>query len=432
MQTDIAVHEDFLVIPGCALESVGTQLFVDQNAVAFGWLEAVTCGVERRWLLKRLELRATLPPGSEQPLLSSWAVIVPAGFAGGRSAADLAAAIQPLMSQRVLVLVPGLGDANEHWDGVVVEQNRQKDLTGFQIIEASLPTARRSVVSESLSSAPELTELDHGFSRIVGATSVACVRTIRQTHVAVVGAGRNGSRVVQLLAGAGFGRIDVIDDDLVDASNLDAMDCVSYEDIGHSKASRVASFAHRLRPEQIIVGCIDKPVTSEAAITAIRRSDLVITAVDSDSPRLFVSLLAARYLRPHLDIACGVNRTPTGRRLAGDIRFMLPGAGCLHCATGGLPDEPRARRELLASPRALRVEPKRAWHEEGDRLGSLGTLNSITCGVGVQILVDFLGGEDRFNHSFWQRFEWHPGKGIEAVAGNVGPSATCEICGMFR
>ncbi|MFM7039159.1 MAG: ThiF family adenylyltransferase [Planctomycetaceae bacterium] len=429
MKLRTEIEDELLVIPGCVLETVGNRLFVDQNVLAFGPLQAAVEQNERRWLLRRLELHSTLPQGLTQPPLTSWAVIVPAGFAGGRSAAQLANAVSPRMNQRVIILVLGLGDAGEHWDGVIVEQNQQRELAGFQVIESQLPTARRSVAGESSLSPAEL---NGDFSRLAGATSVSCVRAIRETHVAVVGAGRNGSRTVQLLAAAGFGRIDVIDDDLVEAPNLDAMDCVAQDDIGYSKAGRVANFAHRLRPEQIVVGCVEKPVTSAEAITAIRRCSIVITAVDSDSPRLFVSLLASRYLLPHLDIACGVVRSGTGRRLAGDIRFLLPGDGCLHCAAGGLPDESRARHELLASPRALRRNANRAWHDEGDRLGSLGTLNSITCGIGVQILLDFLGGEEALNHSFWQRFEWHPGTGLQSTAGRVGAAASCEICGLFR
>jgi molybdopterin/thiamine biosynthesis adenylyltransferase len=429
MSVCLTVEDDLLVIPGCILEEVGNRLFVDQNVVAVGPLETVVAQFERRWLLRRLELRSTLPVGNEERPLTSWAVIVPPDFAGGRSAAELATVIQPRMNHRVIVLVMGLGDSCEDWDGVIIEQQRSRPLTGFQIIESQLPTARRTGTGRDVLAAGEPEE---DFSRLAGATSVASVRAIRETHVAVVGAGRNGSRMVHLLAGAGFGRIDVIDDDVIESANLDAMDCVVREDVGCTKAGRVASFAHRLRPEQIVVASIEKPVTAEEAIAAIRRCTIVVTAVDADSPRLFVSLLAARYLLPHLDIACGVVRTTTGRRLAGDIRFLLPGDGCLHCAAGGLPDDSRARRELLASPRALRLEPVLAWHEEGNRLGSLGTLNSITCGIAVQLILDFLGGEEGLNHSFWQRFEWQPGRGLEAVAGRVAAGAACEVCRSFR
>lgn len=428
MSTYCKFDEDLLVIPGCVLESVGNRLLVDQDVVACGPVQTLLVRTERRWLLRRLKLRAELPLGRTEPSLSSWAVIIPSGFAKGRSAAELATGIQPLMNQRVIVVVAGLGESGESWDGVVIEHQQQHELMGIQVIESQLPTARRTAADAEQMATEEL----HDFSRLIGATSDSCVRAIRKTQVAVVGAGRNGSHVVQLLAAAGFGRIDVIDDDVIEAANLDGMAGVSQKDIGHSKAGCVARAAYSLRPEQIVVGSIKKPVTAEEAIAAIRRCDIIVTAVDSDAPRLFASVLAARYLRPHLDVACGVVRTPAGRRLAGDIRFLLPGDGCLHCAAGGLPDESVAVGELLASPRALQVKPKTAWHEEGDRLGSLSTLNSITCGIGVQILIDFLGGAGDLNHSFWQRFEWHPGKGIEAVAGPVGPGAACEICGLFR
>lgn len=427
MSTHSNIVDDLLVIPGCVLESA-SRLFVDQHVIACGPVQTTSGSTERRWLLRRLQLRSELPLGSTEPQLSSWAVIIPAGFAMGRSAAELAAEIQPLMNQRVIVLVLGMGDQGESWDGVVIEHQRPHELMGIQIIESQLPISRRTVTAEHEVAAEELDD----FSRLIGATSDSCVRTIRRTQVAVVGAGRNGSRVVQLLAAAGFGRIDVIDNDVIEATNLDGMDGVSQEDVGHSKAGCVGRSAYRLRPEQIVVGCIEKPVTADEAIAAIRRCDIIVTAVDSDTPRLFASILATRYLLPHLDVACGVVGTPDGRRLAGDIRFLLPGDGCLHCAAGGLPDEYRAVRELLSSARALQLNPTTAWHEQGDRLGSLGTLNSITCGIGVQILIDFLSGEGDLNHSFWQRFEWRPGKGLEVSSARVGPGQSCEFCSLFR
>jgi len=429
MQTRSDIEEELLILPGSVLNSVGSRLFVDQNAIALGRLETVLVGHQRRWLLRRVELRSTLPQGIDEPPLISFALLVPPRPAAGRSAAELAAAVAPRMNQRVVILVLGLGDAGEHWDGVVVEQNLPTELTAFQIVDSQLPTARRHNTSHYAASAAELAD---DFSRLAGATSVACVQAIRDTHVAVVGAGRNGSRIVQLLAGAGFGRIDVIDADVIESPNLDAMDCVLHRDIGRSKAARVARFANRLRPAQIVAGCISTPVTSPAAIAAIRHCDIVITAVDSDTPRLFVSLLAARYLRPHLDVACGVVKTTAGRRLAGDIRFLLPGDGCLHCTAGGLPDESAARHELLAAPRALPRQPQTEWHNQGDRMGSLGTLNSITCGIGVQLIIDFLDEEAALNHSFWQRFEWRPGQGLETVSGRVSPHPDCDICRLFH
>jgi molybdopterin/thiamine biosynthesis adenylyltransferase len=429
MQTRSDIEEEFLVLPRCVFASVGSPLFVDQNAIAFGLLQPVVCGPRRRWLLRRVELRAALPRGDAEPPLISFALLVPPGLAAGRSAAELAKQVAPRMNQRVIVLVLGLGDTGEHWDGVMIEQHQQRQLSGFQIVESQLPTAHRSDADAHSVSAVELNE---DFSRLAGATSVTCVQAIRNTHIAVVGAGRNGSRIVHLLAGAGFGRIDIIDGDHIESSNLDAMDCVIHRDVGHSKANRVARFANQLRPTQIVLGSISTPVTSEAAISAIRRCDIVITAVDSDTPRLFVSLLAARYLHPHLDVACGAVNTPTGRRLAGDIRFLLPGDGCLHCTAGGLPDESNSRRELLASPRAVPQKPPASWQQQGDRAGSLATLNSITCGIGVQLIIDFLNEPDSLNHSFWQRFEWRPGKGLESIASHVTAHADCEICRMFR
>ena len=101
---------------------------------------------------------------------------------------------------------------------------------------------------------------------------------LRSGSVLVVGAGGLGSPVLYYLAAAGVGRIGIVDDDVVDLSNLQRQILFTTTDIGRSKAEVAAERLGALNPEVTL-----EPSTSRLrAATAralIERYDVVVTAV---------------------------------------------------------------------------------------------------------------------------------------------------------
>lgn len=73
-------------------------------------------------------------------------------------------------------------------------------------------------------------------------------KKLKQTQVAVVGAGGLGSPAILYLAAAGFGTITVIDDDKIELSNLQRQIIHSANSIGESKAESAAFAVRRLNP----------------------------------------------------------------------------------------------------------------------------------------------------------------------------------------
>lgn len=73
-------------------------------------------------------------------------------------------------------------------------------------------------------------------------------RRLAAAHVAVVGAGGLGSPVVLALAAAGVGTITVIDDDVIEASNLQRQVMHRMRDAGEAKTASAARVAADLSP----------------------------------------------------------------------------------------------------------------------------------------------------------------------------------------
>ncbi len=107
-------------------------------------------------------------------------------------------------------------------------------------------------------------------------------------RVVVLGAGGIGSPVLQYLAAAGVGTIGIIDDDTVDASNLQRQVLFGVSDIGRSKADVGRARIGELSPRTRV---ITHPVrlTAENASDLFAGYDLVIDGSDSFTTRYAVA-----------------------------------------------------------------------------------------------------------------------------------------------
>jgi molybdopterin/thiamine biosynthesis adenylyltransferase len=108
------------------------------------------------------------------------------------------------------------------------------------------------------------------------------------SHVVLIGAGGIGSPALQYLAGAGIGRITLIDDDMVEASNLQRQTIFSTSDIGRSKAEAAADWVRRFDPQLTITAHATR-ITRDNAAELIARADVVLDGCDNFATRLAVS-----------------------------------------------------------------------------------------------------------------------------------------------
>lgn len=111
---------------------------------------------------------------------------------------------------------------------------------------------------------------------------------LRQTGVLVVGAGGIGSGLLPYLAGAGVGRIGIVDGDRVEATNLHRQVLYSIGDIGQLKAGTAA---HRLSLANPLIDIRAFPVrlTAENAAEILSGFDLVADGSDNTETRYLVN-----------------------------------------------------------------------------------------------------------------------------------------------
>src|SRR6187401_2669816 len=84
--------------------------------------------------------------------------------------------------------------------------------------------------------------------RILAEVGAAGQARLAAASVLVVGAGGLGCPVLQYLAGAGVGRLTIVDHDTVEETNLHRQPLYAMADIGKSKAATAAAVLRRFNP----------------------------------------------------------------------------------------------------------------------------------------------------------------------------------------
>ena len=159
---------------------------------------------------------------------------------------------------------------------------------------------------------------------IGGAGQVA----LTQSHVVIVGLGGIGSPALQYLAASGIGQFTLIDDDTVDASNLQRQTIFTSRDIGHGKATSARRWLSNF-DEALQVEISDARITADNVGSLIEGADLVLDGTDNFATRLAVSDACVAAKVPLLSAAVG--------RFQGQVGAFAghwPDQPCYRCFVG--------------------------------------------------------------------------------------------------
>ncbi len=157
-------------------------------------------------------------------------------------------------------------------------------------------------------------------------------KKLKAARVLVVGAGGLGSPALLYLAAAGVGTIGLIDDDVVDGSNLQRQVIHKDEMIGTAKAFSAEAAMTALNPF-ITVLPYNRRLTPEIAETLFADYDLILDGTDNFDTRYLVNRAAVKTGKPLISAAI--------TQWEGQISLYHPatGAPCFECV---FPQRPAA------------------------------------------------------------------------------------------
>ncbi len=123
---------------------------------------------------------------------------------------------------------------------------------------------------------------------LIPEVGVAGQQRLNAARALVVGAGGLGSPALQYLAAAGVGRIGVVDDDVVDETNLQRQTIFASADVGRKKADVAAERLHALNPA-IALDVLALRFDASNARELVRLYDVVLDCTDRFPTRYLIN-----------------------------------------------------------------------------------------------------------------------------------------------
>ncbi len=223
-------------------------------------------------------------------------------------------------------------------------------------------------------------------------------------HLVLLGLGGIGSPALQYLAAAGIGRLTLVDDDKVDASNLQRQTLYNTRDIGHGKAVIAKRWVTGFDPA-LEVSISDRRIGAGNAPDLLADADLVMDGTDNFATRLAVSDACVKARVPLLSAAVGRFQGQVG-----GFAGHLPDSACYRCFVGD----------------AFDAEECDTCAEDGMLGAMAGWVASFASLQAVRILLD---GVSALGRSDWGRVYLLDGLEPAMRGFAIAKDPACEGCG---
>jgi len=174
------------------------------------------------------------------------------------------------------------------------------------------------------------------FARQALAFGAALTGTLKKLRIGIIGCGGTGSATAPLLARAGAGHLLLIDDDIVDVTNLNRLHGATQED---ADAMRLKVDVVAREIARMGVGCRVQPmrgwVSDIGVREALKACDVIFCCTDDHAGRVFLNRLAYFYLMPVFDmgLAMAIAKDPAAGMadISSRITTIMPPDACLLC-----------------------------------------------------------------------------------------------------
>ncbi len=254
---------------------------------------------------------------------------------------------------------------------------------------------------------------------------------LSKLKIGVIGCGATGSATAHLLARLGVGQLLLIDNDLVERSNLSRLYGATSQDAdaGRPKVDTLKDLI-----AGIGIGCrvryLNNWVGSEECRNAIRTCDVLFGCTDDNSGRIFLNRLAYFYLIPLIDMGIMIEPSEDDpsrlQALQGRMTVVQPGSTCLLCRRVVNPALAREEQLKRNDPQGYERQKEEAYVIGGGNPSpAVITFTSEVATMSVNEFINRLTGykkngpENHLVRLFDQGVDRRP---------SIGPGNTCAVC----
>jgi molybdopterin/thiamine biosynthesis adenylyltransferase len=265
-------------------------------------------------------------------------------------------------------------------------------------------------------------EVSAKYDRQVRAIGEMHQALLGQLKVAVVGIGGTGSVIAEQLGRVGIGEIILIDNDVVDATNLNRLIGAASSDVGKPKV--LVGKEHLETFADADIKAINDSALKQSVLEQIRHVDLVFGCVDNDRTRAALNRFAYQYLIPVIDMGVRLDAR-VGKVTAAAGRISVVGAGsvCLRCSHH-LSSE-RIRAESLPTDERARLAKEGYVMGAEDAAPSVISINTVIAGLAGTAFLNLFTGLTGGIQPATQIYD--------ATSGSVFPTSQvhepgCDVC----
>ncbi len=233
---------------------------------------------------------------------------------------------------------------------------------------------------------------------------------LAQARVLVVGVGGIGSPALQYLAGAGVGHLTLVDDDIVDVSNLQRQTIFAERDVGHRKIVAAKRWTTNF-DAALDIAISDERITPANAGGMVAGADLVLDGCDNFATRLAVSDACVAAGVPLLSAAVG--------------RFQ----GQVGAFAGHLADQPCYRCYVGD---AFDADDCDSCADDGMLGAMAGWTGSFGAMQAIRVLLASGGAQQGWGDPLWGRLHLLDGLAPGMRTLKIAKDPACRACGTAR
>ena len=154
---------------------------------------------------------------------------------------------------------------------------------------------------------------------------------LSKKHIVIIGGGGLGSNSSEILVRLGVGCIDIVDDDLVELSNLHRTSLFNEEDVGLLKCQVLEEKLKKINSE-ITIKAVKKHVTKENILSIVKNADIILDGTDNMQTRFLINDISIKNNIPW--IYAGVYSA------VGMVMGIIPKkTPCLKCISQSIPEK---------------------------------------------------------------------------------------------
>lgn len=267
--------------------------------------------------------------------------------------------------------------------GKIFHDGLTREVSNFKIsgsIISDIPTVGKDT---------NLCDIDSKFDRQIRAIGKQNQNRIQDMIVTIVGVGGTGSPLAVQLARMGVKKLQIIDRDIIDKTNLPRIYGSKEKDVGKPKVTVLKKYIESFSKTKVESLRVD--ITKQNILGDLLNSDVIFACTDNLSSRSILNDISIQYYIPLIDVGCRIHLGKDGSisQAIAKVQTVTPDNACLWC-TGTLDGKIILQEESLSSEDKKRLA-KEGYYDDVEKQPSIISLTTVASSMAVNKLLSLLG-----------------------------------------